>query len=78
MQESGLPITVTELQPGFVDTAMMKTETPFSPLIKKSIVTDAATAARQMMRAIVLKKKHAYITRRYALIAWIMRLLPRP
>jgi short-subunit dehydrogenase len=32
MRQAGVPVTITELQPGFVDTAMMKTKTPLSPL----------------------------------------------
>jgi short-subunit dehydrogenase len=73
-----LAITVTELQPGFVNTDMMKTETPLSPLMRRLIVSDPTTAARQMLRAISRKKKHAYITKRYRLIAWLLKLLPRP
>jgi short-subunit dehydrogenase len=77
-QQKKLPITVTELQPGFVDTAMMKTATPLPPVLHRLIVSDATTAARQMLRAIFRKKKHAYITRRYAGIALVLKLLPRP
>jgi short-subunit dehydrogenase len=73
-----LPISVTELQPGFVDTAMMKTKTPLSPLARSLLVCDARTAARQMLRAIFRNRKHAYITRRYAFIAFVLKLLPRP
>jgi short-subunit dehydrogenase len=73
-----LCLTITELQPGFVDTAMMKTDTPLPTFIRGLIVSDTATAARQMLRAISRKKKHAYITRRYALIALLLKLLPRP
>src|SRR5580765_2147411 len=32
--KSGLPIAVTEVQPGFVATAMMKTDTPLSPFVR--------------------------------------------
>jgi len=31
-----------------------------------------------MLHAIVRKKKHAYITKRYAAIAFVLKLLPRP
>ncbi len=71
-------VTITELQPGFVDTAMMKTATPLPPLLKRLLVSSPTTAARQMVRAIAKKKKHAYITGRYALIALLLRVLPRP
>ena len=78
IRQAGVPVTITELQPGFVDTAMMKTKTPLSPLVRRLLVADASTAARQMLRAIHRKQKHAYITRRYAPIAFLLRLLPRP
>lgn len=73
-----LPITITELQPGFVDTDMMKTATPLPPLVRSLLVSDTTTAAHQMLRAISNKRKHAYIPRRYAAIAWLLRILPRP
>ena len=64
-------ITVTEIQPGFVDTAMMKAPSPFW-------VISADEAARQIQRAISRRPKHAYVPRRWALAAWILPLLPRP
>jgi short-subunit dehydrogenase len=76
--EARVPVTVTELQPGFVDTAMMKTKTPLAPLLRRLLVCDASTAARQMLRAIHRKRKHAYITKRYGPISSLMKLLPRP
>lgn len=77
-RQKKLAICVTELQPGFVDTAMMKTRVPLSPMLRRLVVSDATTAARQMLRAIQRRKKHAYITKRYALIAFFAKLLPRP
>jgi short-subunit dehydrogenase len=76
-KKSRLPITVTEVQPGFVDTAMMKTERPLSPLGRWLLVASPETAARQIARAIRSRAKHAYITRRYGLIAFVLKLLPR-
>ena len=76
--KSGLPIAVTEVQPGFVDTAMMKTDRPLSPLVRWLLVASPETAAQQIARAIRRRAKHAYITRRYALVAFVARLLPRP
>ncbi|HEV8027417.1 MAG TPA: SDR family NAD(P)-dependent oxidoreductase [Stellaceae bacterium] len=66
-----LPIAVTEAQPGFVATAMMQSERVFW-------VASAAVAAQQIMRAIRRRRKHAYITRRWAIIALLLRCLPRP
>lgn len=77
-RQKKLDICITELQPGFVDTAMMKTSVPLSPMVKRLWVADPQTAARQMLRAIQRRKKHAYITKRYAVIAFLLRLLPRP
>jgi short-subunit dehydrogenase len=74
---SGLPIAVTEVQPGFVDTAMMKTHRPLPAAVRRLLVASAATAARQILRAVQRPKKHAYITRRYAVVAFILKLLPR-
>jgi short-subunit dehydrogenase len=76
--KSGLPIAVTEAQPGFVDTAMMKTDQPLSPFVRWMIVASPEKAANQIARAIRRRAKHAYITRRYGLAAWIARFLPRP
>ena len=65
-----LPITVTEAQPGFVDTSMMKASRPFW-------VASPEVAARQILRAVRRRAKHAYITRRWAIVAWLLKLLPR-
>jgi len=76
-RQSGLPIAVTEVQPGFVDTAMMKTDRPLPTLARWLLVSSPATAARQIVRAIRKRAKHAHITRRYALVAFVVKLLPR-
>lgn len=77
-KQSGHPIVVTEVQPGFVDTAMMKPERPLPALARRLFVASPEKAAGQILRAIQKRKKHAYITRRYALVALVARLLPRP
>jgi short-subunit dehydrogenase len=64
------PITVTEILPGFVNTAMMKADRPFW-------VASPDTAAEQIARAIQRRAKRAYVTRRWALIGLLLRLLPR-
>ncbi|MGA2025832.1 MAG: SDR family NAD(P)-dependent oxidoreductase [Syntrophobacteraceae bacterium] len=66
-----IPITVTEAQPGFVDTPMMKAARPFW-------VASPEVAALQILRAVRRRAKHAYITRRWAIVAWLLKLLPRP
>jgi short-subunit dehydrogenase len=73
-----LAIAVTELQPGFVETQMMKTETPLTPLARRLLVSDTKKAATQMLQAIARRRKHAYVSKRYGPIALLIRLLPRP
>jgi len=75
---SGLPIVVTEVQPGFVDTAMMKPERPLGTVARFLLVVSPAVAARQIMKAVQRRAKHVYVPRRYALIAFVAKLLPRP
>jgi short-subunit dehydrogenase len=76
-RQSGLPIAVTEVQPGFVDTAMMKPERPLPWVARWLLVSSPAVAARQILRAVRKRSKHAYISRRYGLVAFVLKLLPR-
>jgi short-subunit dehydrogenase len=64
-----LPITITDIQPGFVDTAMAQGDHVFWRATTRK-------AAEQIYRAIVKKKKHAYITKRWRLIAWLLKIVP--
>jgi short-subunit dehydrogenase len=77
-RQSGHPVVVTEVQPGFVDTAMMKPDRPLPAVVRQLLVASPTKAARQILRAVQKRKKHAYITRRYALVAFILKRLPRP
>ena len=61
-------IDVTDIKPGFVDTALAK-GTLFW-------VATPDKAARQIFAAVEAKRKHAYITRRWRLIAWLLKLMP--
>lgn len=63
------PIVVTEVQPGFVDTAMAKSPGRFW-------VATPEEAARQIIAAIFARKRHVYVTRRWRLYAWLMRNIP--
>ncbi|OAT80323.1 SDR family NAD(P)-dependent oxidoreductase [Desulfotomaculum copahuensis] len=65
-----LPITITDVQPGFVDTAMTKGQ--------KGLfwVASPVKAAREIYGAIAGRKNHVYITRRWGLIAWLLKNLP--
>ncbi|WP_027183142.1 SDR family NAD(P)-dependent oxidoreductase [Desulfovibrio inopinatus] len=70
VKDRKLPITVTEIIPGFVDTAMMQAEKPFW-------VAQPEKAAEQIYHAIHRKAKRAYITKRWAIIGALLKLLPR-
>jgi hypothetical protein len=77
VRQSGLPIAVTEVQPGAVDTAMLKPERPLPTVARWLLVSSPAIAGHQIMRAVRKRAKHAYITRRYVVVAFILKLLPR-
>ena len=64
-----IPIVVTEIQPGFVNTAIAKGEGLFW-------VASPEKAAKQIFRAIESKKRHAYITKRWRIIAWLLMIRP--
>ena len=65
----GVPITITDIQPGFVDTAMAQGEGLFW-------VASPEQAAKQIYQSIRRRKKHTYITKRWRLIAWLLRFAP--
>ncbi len=64
-----LDISITDIQPGFVKTKMAKGYGQFW-------VAPVDKAARQIFNAIQHKKRRAYITRRWWLIAKIMKWMP--
>lgn len=64
-----LPIAVTDILPGFVDTAMAKGEGLFW-------VAPPAKAAKQIYNAIERKTRRAYITKRWRLIALLLKVMP--
>lgn len=63
-------ISVTDIQPGWVDTVMAKGEETFW-------MASPEKAAEQIYSAIQHKRSHAYITRRWRLYAWLLKLTPR-
>jgi short-subunit dehydrogenase len=67
--KDGLSIAVTEIQPGYVDTEMAKGQGKFW-------VASPREAAEQIYSAIKAKKKLAYITHRWRLIGWLLKLMP--
>ena len=64
-----LKVSVTDIQPGFVNTKMAKGNGQFW-------VASVEKATRQIFRAINNKKRRAYITRRWWLIAKLMKWVP--
>ena len=64
-----LNITVTDIQPGFVDTAMARGNHVFWSASPQK-------AAEQIYWTIRKKKDHAYITKRWRLIAWALKVMP--
>ena len=62
-------INITDIRPGFVKTDMTKDQKMFW-------CATAKTAAKQIYEAIKLKKSVAYITKRWTLIAYIMKIMP--
>lgn len=67
--KDGKRIDFTDIKPGWVKTSMAVGKNQFW-------VATPQEAARQIYRAIQKKKKIAYITRRWRLIAWILKILP--
>lgn len=63
------PIFITDIQPGFVNTGMAKAE-------QKFWVAPADKAAMQIFSAIANKKRKAYITGRWRIVAVLIKLIP--
>ncbi|MFN9498955.1 MAG: SDR family NAD(P)-dependent oxidoreductase [Erythrobacteraceae bacterium] len=66
----GSKVTVTEACPGFVRTPMMMASKPFW-------VATPEKAARQIVDGTITGHKLVYVTRRWRIIAWALRLMPR-
>jgi short-subunit dehydrogenase len=80
-------ITVTDIRPGFVDTQMLKTyaeDVDNKAAEEKGLakgnspfwVASPRKAAGQIYEAIRRKKKRAYVTRRWVIAAWLLRVMP--
>lgn len=68
-RRAGLPVAVTDVKPGFVDTRMAQADHLFW-------VATPQQAARQILAAIRRRRSHVYVTRRWRLIAWLLKLAP--
>lgn len=69
IRQSGLPVSIIDIQPGFVDTEMAKGDRLFW-------VASPETVADQIYQTIRRKRPHAYVTRRWRLFAWLMKFCP--
>lgn len=66
---SKLPIAVTTVEPGFVDTPMVKGTPIWTASVEKAVA--------QLVPAIINKKGHIYITKRWRYVAWLLNLMPK-
>ena len=66
---SKLPITVTTVEPGFVDTPMVQGNPMWTAPVKKAVT--------QLVSAMLKRKGHIYVTKRWRLVAWILNLTPK-
>lgn len=64
-----LPIVVTDVKPGFVDTAMAQGEGLFW-------VAPPEKAAQQIYDAIKARRTHAYVTKRWRLVGLLLKRIP--
>lgn len=62
-------LRVTDVLPGFVDTRMAKSDV-------KLWFASPEKAARQIVAAILAKKRVVYVTKRWRLVAWLMKAAP--
>jgi short-subunit dehydrogenase len=67
-KRSKAKIYVTDIQPGFVDTSMA--------IGKTFWMASAEKATKQIYAAIKNKKKKAYITKRWGLVAFMLKIVP--
>lgn len=65
---SGLPITITTVEPGFIDTPMLESKPIGTVPVEKAV--------SQMVKAILGKKNHVYITHRWVIVAGLFYILP--
>ncbi|MEG1644134.1 MAG: SDR family NAD(P)-dependent oxidoreductase [Bacteroidales bacterium] len=67
--KSGIPVYVTEIKPGFVDTQMAKGSGLFW-------IMPVDKVARQIFNAVRRKRKVAIVTRRWTIVAFLLKSLP--
>src|SRR6185295_9173800 len=70
MAQENKKIFITDIQPGWVDTNMAKGQETFW-------MASARNAAVEIYSAIHKKRPHAYITSRWRLYAWLLKISPK-
>ena len=68
--KSKLPILITDIRPGLVNTRMAKGSGLFWVMPTEKV-------AKQIINAVAKKKNVAIVTKRWRIIHWIMQHLPR-
>ncbi|WP_117370099.1 SDR family NAD(P)-dependent oxidoreductase [Natrarchaeobaculum sulfurireducens] len=62
-------VVITTIEPGFVDTDLA-----YGSFWQCS----PETAAKQIVQAVKKERDHAYVTRRWRLVAWVLKATPKP
>jgi short-subunit dehydrogenase len=66
---SKLPITVTTVEPGFVDTPMVQGTPIWTATVERAV--------SQLVTGLMKKKGHIYITKRWRYVAWLLNVMPK-
>ena len=66
---SGLPITITTIEPGFVKTPMVQGNPVWMAPVEKGVA--------QMVAGLLKKKNHIFITKRWGVVAGILYFIPQ-
>jgi short-subunit dehydrogenase len=62
-------IVVTTIEPGFVDTDLVRGDPQFWTISSRDAAAHICTAIRE-------RRPHAYVSGRWRLVAWMMKLIP--
>jgi short-subunit dehydrogenase len=66
---SKLPITVTTVEPGFVDTPMVQGSPIWTATVEKAV--------SQLVTGLIKKEGHIYITKRWRYVALLLNIMPK-
>jgi len=77
-QDPNINIVITDVQPGFVNTKMAKARPDDAVGRGKGRFWEATLdkAVLQIFNAIRAKRRKVYVTRRWVLIAWLLKWMP--